>query len=543
MKLTDQHHRIPIKIHTVLTITLTALAIASIFWRIFVLTLSVRNDFDESKSNWDRLSTEIDAIRIQWNVPGVAVGVVRAGNLVYSSGFGIRNSKQEAVTPQTLFQVGSTTKAFTSFATATLVDEGKFEWDTPISVLNPKIKFYDPITTIEANFIDIMSHRTGLPFHNQLQWIWPSFDDINERLQYIQPSAQLRAKFQYSNNMFNLAGILAANISSYETWEKLVTERILKPLGMTNSIVDPKAMKESSNHSKGFRNIGGKAVEYEHYNQTYRCNGPRPAGSIISSVEDLSKWVAVFNRRGALKNGTQLISKKQFNMVVTPHTSLGKPIIPNNPVQFEYYGLGWFLDSYRGTPRIHHSGSTLGYSAQLTTFPDHDMAIIVLTNMDSSKAAITISNTISDRLLFSSINFDWAKFYKMQMAELEESKRKLRQKIIDSKTPGTQPRHNFVRYSGSFTNLGYGTILLKPHDESSKLFNFWWNNYVNNPAFLFGTIGHWEYDSWGIFEIPEIAVRDFEAPYWKLEFINGGCDVFVIDFAEDGVDPPIIKVM
>ncbi|KAJ3025331.1 UNVERIFIED_CONTAM: hypothetical protein HDU68_007241, partial [Siphonaria sp. JEL0065] len=366
------------------------------------------------KADWKALTAEIESIRSEFKIPGVAVGVVYKGELVYSAGFGTRNDARDPVTADTLFQIGSTTKAFTAFGFGTLVDDKKVDWRTPVTSID-SVEFQDPVANKHANFIDLMSHRTGLPRHDLLMNIWSSVEEVNSKIKYLQPSKQFREAFQYNNNMWNLVGSIAGRLHG-STWDDLISEKILKPLNMKNTFTSLAEMEKSENHARGYSIKEDGKVKVYGYNEHGCVEDSEGDGSILSCVNDLAKWVALINRKGKTVDGKALISDEQFSTIMTPHAIDDPAMVPPGGVlQLRTYGLGWSIVSYRGKVRIGHGGGMPGYITMINTFPNDDVAVIVLSNADAGIPG-TVANTIADRLLFPDIEPDWTTKFRTGVA-------------------------------------------------------------------------------------------------------------------------------
>ncbi|ORY29470.1 beta-lactamase/transpeptidase-like protein, partial [Rhizoclosmatium globosum] len=447
-------------------------------------------------STFSRLASEIESLRLSFRVPGVAVGVVVNGTLVFSQGFGTRNSSGARVGAQTLFQIGSTTKAFTAFAAAQLVDANLLSWTEPVTKTYPAVGFMDPVANEQANLVDIMSHRTGLPRHDIIWLLWSTHDEVIARIKDLQPSEEFRKVWQYNNIMFTLAGTIAGNVSGLG-YEALVQERILGPLGMNSTQTNPYELPLSENHARGFVSNGWSNVEIP-YDKSYMAGSSLPAGGISSNINDLAKWVSLMTNKGSFRDGqSRIISEEQFNMIITPHMPLEN-------------GLGWELDFYRDLPRIQHGGNTPGYSTQIDTFPTLDAAIIVLTNLEGTMAPIAIANTIADRLFFPAApkNLLWKR-------NVEAIK-----KIIGRKW-FTRPSLAFEAYEGRYRSKAHGDLSLRlRHDK--KYFDF----SLAGSNSLDGVVGHWQDDTFGVYEL--LGQASYVLPILEL--------VFSVD-ATEGVDP------
>ncbi|KAI9337308.1 beta-lactamase/transpeptidase-like protein [Obelidium mucronatum] len=489
--------------------------------------------------SWESLATEIEALRIDWNVPGLSVGVVHNGRLVFGSGFGVKNEDNEPVTLDTLFQIGSTTKAFTSFLVAQLVDEGKLDWNTSVTSISTA-EFMDPVANEQANLIDLMSHRTGLPRHDILMFVWTTAQEILSRIKYLQPSQGFREKWQYNNHMFNLAGQIAANVSGLSGgWQALVKERVFQPIGMVASLTDPRDLPNSKDHSRGFNAplIGYGSAVVVPYDDTFWTESTMPAGSIMSNINELTRWVSLINNQGLLANGTRLISSEQFRTIMTPHM-LVEESDPEDPIQDQFYGLGWALDTYRETPRVQHGGNTVGYSAQIDTYPTHDLGIIVLSNGGGNPAPMVISQTIADRILFPKAKRSfWSRYYRYKVWKQIWKAAKAKVHKIASRHWFTKPTQPLAEFQGIFTNPAYGTVQLDLRPDG-KYFDFELFG-ARRDGFTAGIVGHWEYNVFGLYELRKLGYVDYSAPLFDFEF-SEDTSVLRVNL-EEGVDSIVFE--
>ncbi|KAI9344956.1 beta-lactamase/transpeptidase-like protein [Obelidium mucronatum] len=495
-------------------------------------------------ANWAVLGEEIETILKGLGVPGCAVGVVFKGDLIYSAGFGTRNETGDPVTPDTLFQIASTTKAFTAFAFGTLVDAGKVDWETPVTSIYPKVEFQDPFTQKYANFIDLMSHRTGLSSCDVLMSIWPSVEEINSRIKFLKPTKQFRQEWMYNNHMWNLVGSVAASLHG-SSLEDLITQSVLTPLEMTNTFANVNKMLESSNWSRGYmmKNCApSRVVEFEEHALADVDEGD---GCMISCVNDLAKWVALMNRKGKTPSGKELLSKEQFEKLITPHMVAKPSPVSDKPTQFDSYGLGWFLSTYRGKVLVDHSGGCQGYITEIYTFPNDDLGIIVLTNAMSSAARV-IAKTLADRLLFPTLFIHtpptWFNDAMATLKKDQEKKETDRAERIAKRDLTKVPSLPLQEYQGTYRNDAYGTLLIDELNEKG-FFKFWIHGSGGKQGLVTGVLGHWESDSFGIFETkcPWIDDHeDYECPLEDLmfDFQDGGAEQVLVLLDEE--DHPVL---
>ena len=329
-----------------------------------------------------------------WNVPGLAIAVVKDGEVAYMKGFGQRDVEQKLpVTPKTLFAIGSCSKAFTTYVMGTLVDEGKLEWEKPVRDYIPWFKLQDASTTERITPRDLVTHRSGLPRHDAVWYnnLGASREELVRRLAYLEPSADLRAKWQYNNLMFLTAGYLVETVTG-KTWEDSVRERIFTPLGMSRSNFSVFDSQKSDDFALPYREKDDKLEKIDFRPIT----NMGPAGSINSSVEDMAQWLKVQSGGGKL-DGKTVIGAATLADIQSGHMAMGQP--PERPeVSAGDYGLGWMIDVYRGHKRVHHGGGIDGFISQVHVYPHDGLGIVVLTNSETGLSSI-VAQSAADRLL------------------------------------------------------------------------------------------------------------------------------------------------
>jgi len=420
-----------------------------------------------------------------WNVPGIAIAIVRDDRIIYAEGFGFRNVEEKLpVTTNTLFAIGSTTKAITTFLMGTLVDEGRLEWDKPVRRHLPELRLYDPQASESITPRDLVTHRSGLPRHDMVWYNNTNLTrrEIVERLAYLEPSESLRAKFQYNNLMYVAAGYLVEQITG-QTWEDNVRQRILAPLGMKRSNFSVR----TSQTDQDF------ALPYEEKKDKIKRTAFRnidlvgPAGSINSSVVEMSQWLRVNLNKGKFGD-RQLIKAETLADIHSPQMTTGASV-ERPEISQGAYGLGWFVDSYRGHRRVLHSGGIDGFTARVTLLPDDKFGLVVLANIGGTSLPTIITHHAIDRLL-NLTPIDWrgealAKDKKRKEADKESESTKETQR-----KPGTKPSHALVEYTGEYDNPGYGLVRIgQSSDQLLATFNT-----TTTP------LEHWHYD---IFKAPE----------------------------------------
>lgn len=359
--------------------------------------------FTSAKLNAQILtSKQIDSVAEQtlrtFNVPGVAVAVIKDGKVIHAKGYGVRSIKtNQKVDENTLFGVASNTKAFTAAALGMLVDAQKITWDTKVIDVIPEFKMYDPYVTSEFTIRDLLTHRSGLGLGAGDLMIWPDSSTVDKKqlihnLRYLKPVSSFRTKYDYDNLMYIVAGEIVTRVSGI-SYEDFIETKIIKPLGMNKTAASWYRLKDKSNVIDGHAPYQGKLLPVG-LSFSEIANA---AGGMYSSVTDMSKWVITMMNGG--KYGDDL-SQKLFSPAV--HRELWTPqtiISGGNPASFSSYGLGWFLSNVNGNFQAAHTGGLSGIVTQITILPDMKLGIIVLTNQQSGAAFNAITNSIKDGYL------------------------------------------------------------------------------------------------------------------------------------------------
>jgi len=334
-----------------------------------------------------------------FDVPGIAVAVIKDGKVIHSKGYGVRSlNTKEKVDENTLFGIASNSKAFTAAALGILIDEGKLKWDDKVRDYIPEFKLYNPFVTEEFTIRDLLTHRSGMGLGaGDLMFFPDSSDftlkDILYNLRFLKPVSGFRTKYDYDNNLYIVAGEVVARVSG-KSWDDFVEERILKPLGMTHSACSFDRLKDKTNVIDGHASVEGKVQVIAR--STLKVG--HSAGGINSCISDLSKWVLLQLSHGKYGDnlGKKLFSDDVHEEMWTPQT-----IIPvRNPgpynTHFSAYGLGFGISDVKGYKQLSHTGGLEGMVTQITMIPELNLGIIVLTNQQEGGAFSSITNQIKD---------------------------------------------------------------------------------------------------------------------------------------------------
>ncbi len=395
-----------------------------------------------------------------WHAAGVTIAVVEKGKVVYTGGFGYRDlDKKLPVTENTQFAIGSCTKAFTASILGMLQQDGKLDLDKPVRIYLPELKFQNEYTNNHATLRDMMCHRTGLSRHD-LSWYasWASRNELLERIQYMEPTAELREKWQYNNFMFLAQGVVIEKLTG-KSWEENMKEKILKPLGMDNTNLSTKDMEKSADHSLAFatKDSTVKAIPYRN------IDAMGPAGSVNSCAKDMAKWLITWINGGKY-NGKEIIPSSYVNeaMMVQMATGGGVPGVENPDIHFSGYGLAWGMASYRGHYRVEHGGGIDGFITTTGFFPSDSIGIFVSSNQGGVSSAIR--NFIADRMLKLPYR-NWNKY----LLDADKKAKEAAKAVIKNDSLGhhlnTKPSHPLINYTGTFKNPGYGSIEISLKDD------------------------------------------------------------------------------
>jgi CubicO group peptidase (beta-lactamase class C family) len=372
-------------------------------------------------------------------IPGVAIGVVDHGRLVYARGFGYRDVENRLpVTPDTLFPLGSCSKAFTATAIAMLVDEGRLALDAPVRTVLPDFALADPLASASVTTRDLLTHRSGLPRHDLFWYEAPlSRDELYQRLRFLEPAGPPHAQWRYNSLMFVVAGRIIETLSG-DSWETFVQSRILGPLGMRRTRLSPEAMETDPDHAAPYALREGRVQAIPMLKQ---LSAIAPAGAVQSSVNDLARWLAFHTT-----SSPALVGERMWRELHRPQAEMPAPSEPE--VVHPEYALGWIHETYRGHPLVMHNGAIDGYAVHLGFLPETGQGLIILVNLDlASTSVMTLAYSAYDRLL-GLPPLDWER----KLAETSEPEPELREVELDL------PIETLV---GTYQHPAYGQITVR----------------------------------------------------------------------------------
>lgn len=419
------------------------------------------------------LAADVKRAMATFDVPGIAIAIVKDGKVIAADGFGVRKLGDPApVDGKTIFEIASNSKAFTAAALAMLVDEGKLEWDDPVTRHLPDFRMYDAYVTHEMTVRDLLVHRSGLGLGaGDLLW-WPTTtfttDEIIERLRYIRPATSFRNSYAYDNLLYIVAGKIIARKAG-KPWGDAVRERILKPVGMnmTTTSLDENAGNPNVSHAHS--KINGKAVPVK----AMPVANAAGAVGINTNAEDIARWMNVLLDGGRIAGAgkdaqgkdVRLFSEKQSREMWTAQTPMRiaepKPEMASTKPNFFAYGLGFQLRDYKGRKLAMHGGALQGFYSRVVLVPEEKLGIAILTNAESGGALASLQYRLLDRYLGAAPT-DWIRIVGDIEKEAYEKDLAAQKKASATRAAKSQPSLPLESYDGEYRDAWYGSVTIKP---------------------------------------------------------------------------------
>lgn len=410
-----------------------------------------------------------------FDVPGMAVAIVKDGKVVLSKGYGVRKLGESApIDENTLFGIGSNTKAFTAAALATLVDAHKIGWDDPVYERLNGFEMYDPYVSKELRIRDLLCHRSGLGLGEGDLMFWPhtSFtrDDVVYRVRFLKPKTSFRTTYAYSNLMFVTAGQVVAAVSG-ESWDDYIREKMFQPLGMNNSNTSATAYQAGANWATPHSKVDGKLQPIAREN----LDNAGPAGSINSSVADMSKWMLVQLNRGKIP-GTE---KRIFSEASSREMWTQQMTVPMNDApaeikilqrHFSGYGMGWGLRDYKGRKLVSHSGGVAGFVTRVMLVPEENLGVVILTNAEEDSAFEAVLCHILDAYLGGD-TIDYITAFKAIEDKEQKDAEETVKKASEARAPDSKPSLPLEKYAGDYSDPWYGKVTIRS-ENGGLLLNF-----------------------------------------------------------------------
>jgi CubicO group peptidase (beta-lactamase class C family) len=432
----------------------------------------------------------VDSVMQGFEVPGVAVAIVKDGQVVLAKGYGVRTLGEPArVDAQTLFGIASNTKAFTATALGILVEEGKLQWNAPVIDYLPWFRLSDPYVTSQMTIRDLLVHRSGLGLGaGDLLW-WPpsTYDrgEIARRLRYLPLATSFRSAYAYDNVLYLIAGEVIEVVSG-RSWEDFVTERILRPVGMTGSNVLHSAAGVDGNVAATHASVDGVVRPIA----PFLSDNTNPAGGINSNAEDMARWMIVHLDSGRLDGGERLFTPRttrELWSIVTP-MPIGRvpPSLAPTQASFLGYALGFQVNDYRGRKLVSHRGGLPGYVSKVAMIPELRLGVAVLTNQESSAAFAAISYRVLDHYLGAA--HDWLGAYRIVTEQTAAFLAQAERGTEAQRDSTSRPSLPLERYAGTYRDAWYGDVTVTLEDGGLVI------RFGHTPS-LVGDLVHWQHDT------------------------------------------------
>ena len=399
-----------------------------------------------------------------WKEPGLAIAVVKDDKVVFAKGYGVRKLGDAApVDENTVFAIGSLTKAFTAAAAGMLVDEGKLHWDDRVIDYLPDFRLYDPWVTREIRLRDLLCHRSGLPSQGGDLMAFGSVygrDDLLRRVRFLHPASSFRSAYAYQNLMFVAAGQLVAAAAGM-SWDTFVAKRIFAPLGMNSTSTSVSKLASAGDIAMPHIYVESESRPAGHEN----VDNIGPAGAVNTSVRDMARWIRLQLGEGTYE-GRKLFSSavsREMWQVQTPIHA--KPAAGGEEPLFNGYGLGWRIGEYRGRRIVGHAGGLAGMTSFLLLSPGEHFGLVILTNGE-----IPIQTPLAKYVLdawLGNPERDWSAEGLVHF-RAEERKDAASRAALDARRPafaaGTPPLANLA---GTYRSEAFGDMELRA--ENGKL--------------------------------------------------------------------------
>ena len=428
-----------------------------------------------------------------FDVPGMAVAIVKDGKIVVAKGYGVRKMGDPTPVDEfTLFGIGSNTKAFTTAALATLVDEGKLSWDDPVYQRLPGFVMYDPYVSHEMTIRDLLTHRSGMGLGEGDLLFWPhstyTREEVIYKLRFMKPASSFRSHYAYDNLLYMTAGQIIPAVTG-TSWDDYVLQRIFTPLGMTHSNVTNANIKPSDNVAFPHSHVGVDKLQVIHFEV---LDNAAPAGAINSCAADMAKWVQLqLNRGKFVDRDGRLFSEQRSKEMWSPQTILptGDPPPPlaGLKTNFADYALGWGLRDYHGRKLVGHTGGVAGFVSRVMLVPEENLGVVVLTNAEEGGAFDSILYHVLDHYLHLPPT-DWIAAFKTLKDTEEKDAAETMKKAESSRAADSKPSLPLEKYAGIYTDAWYGPITIRSENGGLVI------TFDHTPTMI-GDLQHWQHDT------------------------------------------------
>jgi CubicO group peptidase (beta-lactamase class C family) len=427
-----------------------------------------------------------------FEVPGIALAIVKDNKIIVAKGYGVRKlGEATPVDEHTMFGIGSNTKAFTTAALATLVDEGKLSWDDPVYQRLPGFVMYDPYVSHEMTIRDLLTHRSGMGLGEGDLLFWPhstyTRDEIIYKLRFMKPASSFRSHYAYDNLLYMTAGQIIPAVTGV-SWDDYIRRHIFVPLGMSNTNVSNAAFKPGDDYAYPHERVDGKlqVIKFE------ALDNAGPAGSINSCAADMAKWVQVqLNHGKFVDHDGRLYSEQRSKEMWSPQTILPigdpPPLLAGLKPNFADYALGWSLRDYHGRKLVGHTGGVAGFVSRVMLVPAENIGVVVLTNAEEGGAFDSILYHVLDQY-FNLPPTDWTAAYKTVKDTEEKEAAEIMKKADSARAADSKPSLPLDKYAAVYRDAWYGPITIRMENGALVM------TFDHTPTMI-GDLQHWQYDT------------------------------------------------
>jgi CubicO group peptidase (beta-lactamase class C family) len=474
----------------------------------------------------DQLNTYVENAMADWHIPGLAMAVIKDGQVIHRRGYGLRDQRAtDQVDTKTLFAIASNTKAFTATALGMLVQEGRIAWDDPVLKHLPEFQLYDPVATRKITIRDLLCHRSGLGlWAGDLTW-WDSVYDRKEvirRIRFQEPVKGFRSSYIYCNLMFLVAGEIIPNVTG-SSWDAYIHEHFFDPLSMTRSNTSVSVLPRMDNVATPHSLIDGKLIPIDYLN----VDNCAPAAAVNSCIDDLIPWLSMHLDKGMYK-GRRLINAEIMDelrkpQILIPYSKRQRELNPAS--HLSAYALGLRVHDYQGRLIVNHTGGLDGMLSYIGFMPEENLGIIILTNSDNHNANGALAYHVFDSLLGIK-GPGLSKRYLKAFQENQRKQKKRRQEQRKARVRDTKPTHAKSAYVGSYTDIVYGQAHICEDNGELKL---WLSAHPKFQA----SLSHWHYDTF---------VATWDHRLWQESLVSfkldehGDITQFVTSIRPDWID-------
>ena len=441
----------------------------------------------------------VEQLRKQFGVPGVSIAIVEDGKVTLAKGWGVRDiTTNQPVDADTIFFTGSTGKAFTNAALATLVDEGKIKWDDKVIDHMPDFRMWDPWVTREMTIRDLLVHRSGLGLGEGDLLFLPnstlSRKETVRRIRYLKPATSFRSGYAYDNILYMAAGQLIEEVSG-ETWETYIHDHVFGPLGMNHSTDSDAEYQANPDHARPHSRSGGAihglGTQTPLDDTATIAQNAAPAGGLAISANDMSRWLLTQLGHGKIPGSDKrLFSDEQSTqmwtgVVPTPIRQFPAQFGATQP-HFNEYALGWDISDYRGAKVVGHDGAVLGSQATIALLPDNNVGIFIAANSEDGEIILGLRDELLDYYL-GAPRSNWPeKFHEWKIGRLNQAAKQVQ--TAEAKPAQIGPSLPLDHYAGDYTDPWYGTIKVRQSGQGLTI------DFPHSSG-MEGPLTHYQYDT------------------------------------------------